>query len=608
MKNRKNSLRKLTFFCGILILTAIFSGLIILNDNPEANILELPSSSQMMDQEIEVLSATRDVIASKYGIVKVYDTQEYYNNDSNPVSIIYYCIEDCNVDLLDYIAAKTNEGASLYIEEMETKINGYLTFKIYLNSPLLPGVSVEIRIITYYLDMIRITTNGQEQIWSFHLSEVPFIPYKIQNIHSSFDSEGVYDPTKSTLPYNVTYTDLDTFLTGSDYNYTVIFVDNTNTKLEFDSINRRIDINPWGVLKVTEEHVISNNGYIPAYSYYFQIPKEASNFAAFDNIGSIGGISIEQTTNEDGSTINTINSDGETVNVSVNLMMDRSMITNDKSARYTVTYDLDFLKYYTKGLFTSGVNFNLNFMKTDLLIKTMITKIYLYSGVEVISSTINPDSIVSDDNSLVLIFNDNNVIDIESKTLFIEYTQDIYQFLLRPFIFILLFVLFFSAIAVIQNRVKSSEEFEGAYVGEVIPENDIREFVTHYEESNAIRIDLKEIEFRIARKKIPKKMGIKEKKTLQTKLKETQEAIIPFKKSLIDEGGRFSQLIRKLDLKETEFISNDDGIKLHEQRYKKGKLPSKSAYTTLKQQMMKNGDKIQRDIDKLINELKAYLI
>ena len=110
------------------------------------------------------------------------------------------------------------------------------------------------------------------------------------------------------------------------------------------------------------------------------------------------------------------------------------------------------------------------------------------------------------------------------------------------------------------------------------------------------------------KKKIAKKAYSKQIKVLEAKLKTTQEEIKPFKKIILEARGPIAEIVKRLDLREAELISNQDGIKLYDERYKKGKLPSKQAYRTLRKQMVDNGEKIQKQIDRLINQMKAYLI
>jgi len=247
-------------------------------------------------------------------------------------------------------------------------------------------------------------------------------------------------------------------------------------------------------------------------------------------------------------------------------------------------------------------------VESELLIRNQKTYIHLLGGSKIIDASLNPEQIDYDSESLILKFTDTNVIQDEEKFIYIQYQEDVFQSLYRPFIYSFLLLLAFGVYAYIRTQTRGREEDISESGAKIVPDKEIREFISMYEELNAIRIDLQQLEDDLDRKKIAKKMYIKQKKTLEDKQKLTKEEIKPFKKALIDEGERYGDIVQKLDLKEAELLSNQDSIALHEDRYRKGKLPSKQAYITLKEQMEKNNDKIQKDIDKLVNELKAYLL
>jgi hypothetical protein len=264
--------------------------------------------------------------------------------------------------------------------------------------------------------------------------------------------------------------------------------------------------------------------------------------------------------------------------------------------------------YFSRSYSTSSLKMDLNLMNQAVLIKDQYTYLHLYAGKSIQTTTLPPDSISYEENSMILFFHHSNVIYLTDYYLFLEYKESDFQLIARALLFSAILFLSFSLYALIRTRRKSRSEDEEAVREEIIPEAEMREFISNYEEITAIRIDIKQLESDLSRKKIPKKSYTKQIKVLESKLKTTQDEIKPFKKSIINAGGPIAEIVKRLDLHEAELISNQDSIKLYDERYKKGKLPSKQAYHTLRTQMEENGEKIQRQIDRNINQMKAYLI
>ena len=93
-----------------------------------------------------------------------------------------------------------------------------------------------------------------------------------------------------------------------------------------------------------------------------------------------------------------------------------------------------------------------------------------------------------------------------------------------------------------------------------------------------------------------------------TKIEQIKKEILPFKETLIDANETYENIIKKLDVLDAERISVDDSLNLLETRYKRGRLPSKAAYQKLSDDFEKRRKKIDRTIDKLIQQLRSYLL
>ncbi|MEJ2279898.1 MAG: hypothetical protein P8Y70_19455 [Candidatus Lokiarchaeota archaeon] len=92
------------------------------------------------------------------------------------------------------------------------------------------------------------------------------------------------------------------------------------------------------------------------------------------------------------------------------------------------------------------------------------------------------------------------------------------------------------------------------------------------------------------------------------RINEIENEIDTFKDDLIQTNETFENIIKKIDVLEAERTTVKDGLNLLEARYKRGKLPSKTAYEKLYNDFQKRRKKIDRTIDKLIQQLRSYLI
>lgn len=554
-----------------------------------------PESSAVVFSNIITSVVNRTIDISKHGIVTVQDTLEFHNNGSDPIGYIYYCYDSFSQNQISGVVAQNEWGSSLDIQETNMQINGYKTYIVSLNSPLLPEFNQKIIITTYYFDLVfnQLSYTGGET-WNSIFSLFPFIPYEIEAISTTFTAPSGYQDPLETVK-----THIKTNIAPFSTEMVNIRFDIQNTPiLEFISIDRKIEVNSWGILTITEAHEIQNLGFSAVYIYVFTLPSDATDVSAYDGLGTIAGVSLSSV----------INSDGKTKNVTVELLRDRSALGPFASFKYFLTYALPLDNYFSKSFTKNSLNLDLNLVNCEFLIRSQTTTVQLYAGKTLIESTITPKTMNFLDNSLELKFTDENTVSFESNLLYLEYVEDGFQLAFRPLMYTLLVSIFFAGYVLIRSYSKQNEKDTDEFREADIPEQELREFITLYEEINALRITIQELENKLRSKKINKKLGIKQRKTLETKLKENQEEIRPFKRILIKSGDKITSAIRKLELKETELLANIDGIVLHDQRYKTGKLPSKQAYNTLRTQMVKNNEKNQREIDKLINELKSFLI
>ena len=294
--------------------------------------------------------------------------------------------------------------------------------------------------------------------------------------------------------------------------------------------------------------------------------------------------------------------------IAVNLD-NRAGINPNATKKYILEYFMPLDAFFSKSYRVSSVKMDLNLMDYNILTDEST---YLFTS---LCGEIHNFKLSSSRFSLPMriipwfcIFSIQMLL-VQQIIIYIWNTRKVpFSLIARGLLFGAILFLVFSLYAMIRTKIKSRSDEDEMVREETIPESEMREFIAYYEELTAIRIDIKHLESDLSRKKIAKKTYTKQLKVLETKMKTTQDDIKPYKKLILNTGGPIADIVKRLDLREAELISNQDSIKLYDDRYKKGKLPSKQAYNTLRTQMIDNGEKIQRQIDRLINQMKTYLI
>jgi DNA-binding transcriptional MerR regulator len=165
-----------------------------------------------------------------------------------------------------------------------------------------------------------------------------------------------------------------------------------------------------------------------------------------------------------------------------------------------------------------------------------------------------------------------------------------------------------SSIFVLAIKTLKREELVSIFKKDFIPISEIREFCSLYEERNALVLEIRKAESETKRKKLAKKTykNLLSKNT--AKIDQIKDEILPFKKILMETNNTFSNIVKRLDVIDAERTSISDSLNLLEARYKRGKLPSKAAYQKLSGDFFNRQKKLDRTIDKYIQQLRSYIL
>jgi hypothetical protein len=567
------------------------------------------SQSGLISDDVYISSLTRSYQVNSYGVVIIDDTYIFANNGSSTVGVLQVGLTDTEYNHLIYYEAQNSLLGSLAIRFLPEKINDYSMLQIILDEPLLAFDSTTIHVKTVFKDMLNYSVGNlilQTNTNQYTLvgQAIPISPYFISNYTSAFVLPSsaaqitlVPAATDSTNTQGYISSNVAAFTNASTV---VTYRDQSDSLLHFTSVNRIIRVNPLGYITIDENVQLRNDAEPSTSSYTFTVPSDASNLVAMDTpLNNILGLSMGTTANNDGTTNVTFTFAGTSAN--------RPPLNYQNQISFELIYSLPFKDYVTNSLGTYDLMIDLYTTKTNFIADSETVQVQIVSAGSAQDLTYAFDTQTSSASDITFQKIDTNVVSFQTERISISFTIDGLKFIGRSLIFMCIAAALMALYVVHRNRTRAQAP-EEEVVERVVPVRELREFVKLYEEKSAIGLDLDKAEEDLTRRKIQKKAYNKLVKSLNDKLKETNEQIKPFKETMLSSDDKIINLVQQLDYNEAEKISVKDSADLLEDRYRRGKLPSKAAYDRLASEFIKRKEAIQSKIDRLINELRAYLI
>jgi len=610
----------LLIFTGFMLFLVIFSYVV---NNPEVrytdynNINNNVNTSASLEgiENVVITKVRRDAIVGGFGLYTIEDSLTIKNLNNKPISSFFFGIPlDVSEDLI-FLEVTGADQNTLLAERSSIIMNEHEMIVAYFDSPLLPHQSTVVKFTHIYKNLIQYN-KVEDQSLLLVSTIYPLVPYKMEldllaifNFPDTAEAVeagwGFVNPTLAHIQYNfdlikdefeIDY--ISPFLENLDdrKGAIIFFIYNDHTKLEMIEINREISISAWGIIRVNEEFSLKNKGFVEITEFSIKIPEFAKNLYVFDDLGEILGITIES------------GEDTSFNNVIFNLIQgNRIRIKENSTFKFNVEYYLPFENHVSLNWFQESIQIDLLTTIYEYLGRKQTITIIIDGCHNIGSITESPEAIQKSLGATKLTYKADYVTPPETRTIQITFTIDLFSMVLRPIIFIIIISLI-ASIFVIIIKTRKREEDVTALKKEFIPVNEIREYCSLYEEKNALTIEIRQAEEDTKRKKIAKKRykNILDKNT--SKIDEIHKEIIPFKEALIEISDVFENIVKKLDIFEAERISVKDSITLLESRYKRGRLPSRAAYIKLSDDFKKRRKKIDRSIDRLIQQLRSYLL
>jgi hypothetical protein len=330
-------------------------------------------------------------------------------------------------------------------------------------------------------------------------------------------------------------------------------------------LNRQITISPVGDIAAFDSYRITNKSPSSLGSLKIGLPLDASNIVARDEFGRL-------------LTTDVLTSSGSTRLVNVTFI---SYIASGKSTLLTAEYALPRVSSEQAPHFT--LNFDL-FPDFDYYVEAATVTFVPPEGARFLAPQFS-----SIDVSLSLIreiFRETLSISREgvSKIDYAVLSEDVLQVTydynplwlsFRPTLWMWTLAVVGCVSVVVWRRPKTSAPLRiatpKASIG--LSPDHVRAFTEAYEDKNRLTSELKILEARAQKGKIPRRRYKVQRRTLEVRLDIISKNIAGLKKIFRSAGGIYANLVRQLDVAEVELVEVETNIRTSEVRHRRGELP-----------------------------------
>jgi len=328
-------------------------------------------------------------------------------------------------------------------------------------------------------------------------------------------------------------------------------------------LNRQITISPAGGIVAFDSYRITNHSPASLGSLEIGLPFEASNVVVRDEFGRI-------------LTTNVLTSSGNRRLVNVTFI---SFVASGTSTLLTAEYSLP--RVSEQPHFT--LNFNL-FPDFDYYVEKAAVTIVLPEGASFLvpqrSSIDSSASLIRETFQETFSISREGVSKVDyavlsGDVLHIEYDYNPLWLSFRPTMWMWALAVVGCVVVAVWRRPKASAPLRIAApeTSIVLSPDHVRAFTEAYEEKSRVTSELKALEVRAQKGKIPRRRYKVQKRALDVRLDTISRNIVGLKKVFRGAGGIYANLVRQLDVAEAELVEVETSIRTIEVRHRRGELP-----------------------------------
>jgi hypothetical protein len=360
-------------------------------------------------------------------------------------------------------------------------------------------------------------------------------------------------------------------------------------------LNRQITIDPAGDILTYDSYRLKNESPSSLGSLKIGIPLEASNLVVRDEFGRILTTttlsSSDNTRYFNLTLISSVLGGGST-----SLTAEYSLPSVPPAASFTLDFDLfPDIDYYVEVAEVTfippeGARF-LSPTRSEIDTSTVLvreafqeTLSITRTGVSRISSVVLPDVIR------------------------VKYDYSPLWLSFRPTIWIWILAAIGSVVVVFWKRAKASTSLQiptsEVYVS--LSSEQVRAFTEAYDEKSRINSELRNLEMRAQKGKIPRRRYKVQKRTLRVRLDNISKNIGELKKTFRNAGGNYANLVRQLDVAETDLSEVETNTRNIDVRHRKGAMPLDS-YKKAQADYKRRKEKAETTINGILLRLREEI-
>ena len=402
------------------------------------------------------------------------------------------------------------------------------------------------------------------------------------NVNVVLPKNTEYEP--NDFPFNSTEDDERYYL-----NYTrtpLPELTRMSTKVSFTSENKD-SFACFSVKKLSQEITIDTNGHISSSellliksetaftvdSITLQLPSDASNVAAFDELGK----KIDFNEEEKRVSLNLVENQSRSLKLTYNLSGDR--LVQQDSQSYMLTLDL---------------SENLQMMPSIFTLKIISPE-----GAVIQSFPQQTFSIHKDVFQETLSLSFSNITWMQNDQLSFTYSYPIFWASFRPTLWTTALVVIGSIVALAWRRPRAPVPISII----LVPRKTLNDFIETYEEKKKVLSGLEQAKQKARKGKISRRRYKVRKTTLENRLSSLSRRLTGLQQKIVSGGAKYADIMRRLEVAETELDNIEADIRRIEVRFKRGEI-SAQTYRRLIEDDLRRREKARITIDGLLLRLK----
>lgn len=420
------------------------------------------------------------------------------------------------------------------------------------------------------------------------------MPNSLSYTRSSYEEEGV-NFTRTTQGSENVFSYVKSNLSEFSQDHGWVYASSSSGTvqiLDVKEVDRLIDITGNNQIVVTDSYTAVNQaGELK--QIQLRIPREAYGISAFLEFSLVSQSNLKT---QQASTY---------TNVTVTFTVPQ---TEGEEIHLSIQYSLPWSNHVTTGAFgESHVSLSL-FENVETAIRTLNVAIDLPEGA-VLSGSIQPNDLtsfqtVAFSNSFSFAF--QNATPFNDLTLNFTYRRPVFWDSFRPTIWMGAFVLVVGALAGAWHvyQPPPSAPLPSAVVS--VRAEDLRSFVDYYDEKLRLQKEAEALDAAARKGKIPRRQYRVRKTTIDGRLSALSRDLAASRNKLRTAGPRYADLMRQLEVAESELQGAEAEITRAEARYRRGDL-SAQAYHNVLETAYRRRDKAQTTVDGALLRLREEI-